>query len=73
MCSQLEEVDLSEGVREIGQCAFEGCCLLASITIPRTVEEIGDYAFDRCRELKDVQIREGVTRSVIMPFRTVLR
>lgn len=39
------EVNLPEGLTYIGTCAFEGCSLLTSITIPSTVEEIGHYAF----------------------------
>jgi hypothetical protein len=39
------EVIIPEGVKVLAKKAFEGCELLAALTLPRTLEEIGDEAF----------------------------
>ena len=52
---------IPEGVKKIGNCAFDGYTSLASVTIPASVTEIGDYAFDGCTSLASVTIPESVT------------
>ena len=51
---KVEQVDLPEGLIQIGHRAFSGCNSLKIINVPSTVEEIGDYAFSvvahLCRE-----------------------
>jgi len=42
---QLEEVELCEGVLEIGEGAFAGCESLKQISIPSTLKRIGQHAF----------------------------
>ena len=49
-CSQLRDVTLNEGLREIGEHAFHGCTSLERIILPSTVSDIG-YV-----HLNDVQI-----------------
>ena len=39
------EVIIPEGVKVLAKKAFEGCKLLAAVTLPQTLEEIGDEAF----------------------------
>ena len=46
---------------KIGDCAFNGCSRLTSITIPESVTEIGDYAFRGCSSLTSIAIPECVT------------
>ena len=50
-----------EGVTLIGECVFEGCSALTSVTIPSTVTEIRTEAFSGCSRLTSVTIPEGVT------------
>ena len=59
-CRNMEEMYISEGVREIGEHAFIGCGSLTSVTIPGTVEKIGAFSFDGCKKLEKVHICEGV-------------
>jgi hypothetical protein len=59
--TSLKNVILLEGVKTIGNYAFERCESLTSVKIPSTVEEIGEYAFIGCESLVSVTIPEGVT------------
>ena len=44
-CFYLEEIELCEGLLEIGEFAFFQCISLKRINIPSTVKTIGKYAF----------------------------
>ncbi|KAL7527088.1 hypothetical protein ACHAXR_004208, partial [Thalassiosira sp. AJA248-18] len=57
---KLEEVELCEGLEEIGEYAFSGCLALKRIRIPSTVTRILDYAFSDCRKLEEVELSEGL-------------
>jgi len=59
-CSKLVEVELCEGLEEIGKEAFQHCKLLKRITIPSSVRRIADIAFWRCVELVKVELCEGL-------------
>ena len=48
-------------VTSIGDCAFDGCSGLTSITIPDSVTSIGSNAFFNCTWLTSVTIGNGVT------------
>ena len=54
-CRRLEEVELSEGLLEIGVEAFHDCIGLKRITIPSTVTIIGIHAFMWCDKLEEVK------------------
>ncbi len=56
------DIDLPEGVTEIGDSAFYGCSDLTSIDIPEGVTAIGNYVFDGCSSLTSIDIPEGVTK-----------
>eukprot|EP00984_Skeletonema_dohrnii_P013485 scaffold5588_cov78-Skeletonema_dohrnii-CCMP3373.AAC.2 len=47
------EVDTHDGIRKVGEGAFNCCVSLRSIDL-RSVDEIGDRAFDGCENLVDV-------------------
>lgn len=50
-CSKLEQVELPEGLEEIGISAFYNCKSLKKINIPASVKKIGYHAFHNCKEL----------------------
>lgn len=50
---------IPNGVKEIGDSAFEGTSVKA-ITIPNTVDKIERHAFKDCKELKSVTLNEGL-------------
>ena len=59
--SVITEIRVSEGITNIGYCAFEGCSSLTSITIPNSVTSIGDCAFEGCSSLISITIPNSVT------------
>lgn len=59
-CSELTDVDMEEGIVEIGEEAFAECSSLVNISLPRSLRRIGDGAFSRCDRLKDVIFSEGL-------------
>ncbi len=55
-----ENVIIPKGVKEIGECAFEDCKTMTSITIPDSVKAIHENAFYRTN-LKKIHIPKSVT------------
>lgn len=54
-CSNLEEVDLPEGLENIsGYGCFSGCTQLKTITFPSTLKFIDGEMFDGCSNLKTI-------------------
>ena len=53
------EID-GKAVTSIGNCPFEECAGLTSVTIPDSVTTIGDSAFRNCASLKSVTIPDSV-------------
>jgi len=56
----LEDVELREGLPEIGEEAFTNCKELKRITIPSTVIQIGQRAFYGCDKLEEIELNEGL-------------
>ncbi len=54
------EYTIPDGIRVIGDHAFEYCEALISVTIPDSVEKIGEYAFGSCEALTSVTIPDSV-------------
>jgi len=52
---------IANGVKRIGESAFECCALLTDIIIPDSVTSIGEYAFDNCVALTSMTIPDSVT------------
>ena len=59
--SQVTEYIIGDEVTSIGDCAFEGCTGLTSVTIGNSVTSIGEGAFDGCTGLTSVTIPNSVT------------
>ena len=55
------EVNIPEGVTEIGERAFKDCTNLVSVKIPDGVTKFGNYAFQGCTSLESVTIPDSVT------------
>ena len=55
------KVVISNGVTNIGECAFVFSSNLTSVTIPDSVTSIGNSAFFRCSSLTSITIPDGVT------------
>ena len=51
--TRLEQVEISNSVKTIGQGAFYNCSSLKNIVIPSSVTTIEQYAFDRCIGLEE--------------------
>ena len=57
----VESYTIPNGVKTIGNYAFDGCQGLANLNIPKGVTSIGDCAFMNCCSLRTVEIPDGVT------------
>ena len=57
---KLEEVELCEGLLEIGNAAFFKCTILKRINIPYSVTRIGGYVFFGCYKLEEVELCDGL-------------
>lgn len=64
----LVSVDLSNGIKTIGEGSFSSCISLKDINIPGTVKKIGESCFYGCTELKRLEIPECVTHIGVMAF-----
>ncbi|MCM1578261.1 MAG: leucine-rich repeat protein, partial [Ruminococcus sp.] len=51
---------IPEGVREIGERAFDECGSLTEVILPESTVIIGDRAFISCTNLKSINIPDGV-------------
>ncbi len=49
--TDIESFVISEGVAQLGPCAFAGCTASCELTIPKTLIYIGNYAFRGCQNL----------------------
>ena len=56
----ITEIEIPDGVMEIGKQAFSNCRALTDITIPNSVTVIGESAFENCDNLTDIVIPESV-------------
>ena len=54
MASYAKQVNIEDGLKEIGHQAFYECLNLKSITIPSTVTKIGRYSFNECSNLSEI-------------------
>lgn len=52
--TRLSRIELSEGLEEIGERAFEGCGSIRELVLPKSVKLIGANAFSGCTNLTDL-------------------
>lgn len=69
--SNITKVEIPEGIRSIGDSAFEECENLTEVVIPATVKTIGQKAFYYCEGLKQVIIPASVTNVGYYAFRYI--
>ena len=59
-CEHLEEVELYQGLRDVGDRAFRNCRRLVRVAFPSTVRSIDESAFQDCASLAEAGLREGL-------------
>ena len=57
----LTNINLPEGLIEIGNAAFQNCSNLENITFPKSLNRIGDSAFMGCTKIKSINLHEGMS------------
>lgn len=62
-CTQLNRIELNEGLRFIGRYAFIDACI-EELVIPSTITDIGFMAFGRCSKLKVIKFHRSSRRCV---------
>ena len=60
--SSIEAISFASGIKEIPECAFNGCTKLTNVTISGTIETIGKSAFNSCTSLTSLEIPGNVDR-----------
>ena len=58
----LKEIQIGEGIVEIGEGAFEGCTSLTIVKLPASLKLIRQDAFAGCTSLQEVILHESVTK-----------
>lgn len=58
--ARVTKLVISEGVQNVGRCAFYGFNRITEVTLPKTMTVIGEYAFFGCSALKRIAIPENV-------------
>jgi len=57
---KLKEVELCDGLLEIGNSVFEECNALKRVSVPSTVTRIGISAFSDCGKLEELKLFDGL-------------
>jgi hypothetical protein len=58
--SKISSIVIPDSVMELGECAFQDCRGLKSVTLSRNLSIIPCYAFYGCESLRSIDIPEGV-------------
>jgi hypothetical protein len=59
--SQIKQIEIEDGITDIGAHSFEGCSELLKISLPNTITSVGSYAFYKCTDLNSVTLMNQVT------------
>lgn len=59
-CSNLEEVQLADGITNLDTLSFFNCDKLININLPETIKKIGEFAFAECNSLEEITIPNSV-------------
>ena len=59
-CEKLMTVNISYGVKSIGNSSFYSSKMLSSVSIPKSIESIGRTAFAYCDSLKSVNLPDNL-------------
>ena len=57
----VRSVEIAEGVKYIGQYAFNNCYELTKAVLPESLTSIGSYAFCQCSALQEINLPDGLT------------
>lgn len=68
----VEKVILNEGIKRIGDSAFQNMSNLKDIIIPKSVSSIGKYAFADCTSLTDFSLPDSITEIDSNAFRNCI-
>ncbi len=66
-CTSLKQVEIAEGVGEIGLCAFYGTAI-TELRIPESVTNLGSQCAEGCKRLKTVYLPAGLTKIEFSAF-----
>lgn len=58
--SDIKKIVIGNGIKDIGEFAFENCRKVTSVTIPQSVIKIGESAFCNCDNLTSIDIPSSV-------------
>jgi hypothetical protein len=67
--SDVEEFQVKDGVKEIGQSAFYSCSKRKKLVLPASIEKIDDYALENCISLTTVVVGSEAVRSLVEEHR----
>ena len=59
-CEKLEEIELTDGVYILDNCAFSGCKNLVRVILPDTVTDIRYLAFGNCESLESIVLPKSL-------------
>jgi hypothetical protein len=59
-CSNIETIEVSSTITEIGYAAFADCSELKTIKLAEGLGKIAESAFNNCSELREIQIPSSV-------------
>ena len=59
-CTKLTSVTIQEGVKVIGDQAFQSCTKLKNVVLPNSLEEL-NYAFAECKNLQSITLSNSLT------------
>lgn len=60
--TKIKKVNLPNGLKQIGHCAFQSCRELCQVELPDELRVIGHGAFKDCSQLLSITLSEGVQR-----------